>query len=281
MADDTKSSFRSQDNNSHKNYVLTGETKRTDAVGNIYIHKNDPKVINKGIHITDVRQSQGGFLPMLADVDYYQRKSENSNKTYNAKTDHGARPMHKTTFNLGYQPEHNTFITKNRIDYQGFKLRPEYIPTTGKTQFGHHFDIGLNDHIDLNTHYGSQFYSKNNNKDYKESFDIMPKYSVGKQMNQLIRDNKIKEYNNRKSTITEALIIDKHEPNYWTQYKRTHDYLGHLRGAGVQKKYPEKETYNILTGEPNTKPLCSQNKRISGDLVLGIVRENGSSSILG
>lgn len=67
-------------------------------------------------------------------------------------------------------------------------------------------------------------------------------------LHQLEKQNKITEYNNRKSTIKEALIFDKQQPTYWTQYKRTHDYLGHLRGNGVPKFNSEKETYNILTG---------------------------------
>lgn len=68
-------------------------------------------------------------------------------------------------------------------------------------------------------------------------------------MYQLEKDNKVKEYHNRKSTIKDTLIVNKDEPSYWTQYKRTHDYLGHLRGEGVPKSYPDRATYNILTGK--------------------------------
>ncbi|RNA40204.1 hypothetical protein BpHYR1_041446 [Brachionus plicatilis] len=261
------------------NFVMTGDTKRTDAVGNIYIHKNDPKVVNKGIFLTDVLHAQGGYLPILASNTYNQRKQENGEYLYNARVDHGTRPMHCTTFDLGHQSNERNFITKHKIDYQGFKLRPEYLPTLGKNQFEHHFEIGTNKDLNLNTHYGSEFYVKNNDKDYTSNFDLMPKYSVGKQLNQLEKENKIREYNNRKSTINEALVIDKHEPNYWTQYKRTHDYLGHLRGNGVSKIYPEKESYNILTGEIINQ-VKNNNRKTSGDLIMSSARQNYEERIL-
>lgn len=97
------------------NYILTGDTKRTDALGNIYVHKNDPKVVNKGIFLTDVRHAQGGYLPILADNTYNQRKYENGEYCYNARTDHGTRPMHRTTFDLNYQPREKNFTTKHQI----------------------------------------------------------------------------------------------------------------------------------------------------------------------
>ena len=42
--------------------------------------------------------------------------------------------------------------------------------------------------------------------------------------------------------------MDEKEPNYWTQYKRTHDYLGVKRGPGSPKQYPDRPSYNIFTG---------------------------------
>ena len=41
-----------------------------------------------------------------------------------------------------------------------------------------------------------------------------------------------------------------HQPmNYFTQYKRVHDKLGHLRGPGVEREYPIRDQYNIITGK--------------------------------
>jgi len=42
--------------------------------------------------------------------------------------------------------------------------------------------------------------------------------------------------------------MDDKEPNYWTQYKRTHDYLGTKRGPGLPKEYPDRPSYNLFTG---------------------------------
>lgn len=40
---------------------------------------------------------------------------------------------------------------------------------------------------------------------------------------------------------------EKNEPgNYFTQYKRTHDYLGQLRGPGEARDYPDRKAYNVL-----------------------------------
>lgn len=36
---------------------------------------------------------------------------------------------------------------------------------------------------------------------------------------------------------------------YFTQYKRTHNKLGHQLGPGVPRGYPIRESYNILTGK--------------------------------
>lgn len=53
---------------------------------------------------------------------------------------------------------------------------------------------------------------------------------------------------NRQSTIKQDLVQDKNEPSYWTQYTRTHSLLGAKRGAGVPRDYPNRSSYNVLTG---------------------------------
>ena len=80
----------------------------------IYIYKNDPKVVNKGVNVSNVNQAQGGYLPLLADSNYKDRKHNNLSYSYDAKKDHGSRPMHRTTFKMSYSGQAN-FITKSRI----------------------------------------------------------------------------------------------------------------------------------------------------------------------
>ena len=96
---------------------MTGETKRTDTIGNIYIHQNDPKVVNKGVFLTNVRHAQGGYLPILANNSYNQRTFGKGEYSYNDKVDHGTRPMHRTTFDLSHQPKNSekNFITKHKM----------------------------------------------------------------------------------------------------------------------------------------------------------------------
>ncbi len=67
-------------------------------------------------------------------------------------------------------------------------------------------------------------------------------------MLQLEKDNKLKIYKNQQSSIRDCLIHDKNEPSYWTEYSRSHSLLGAKRGTGQSKDYPERVSYNILTG---------------------------------
>ena len=88
-----------------------------DTMENIYIYKNDPKVVNKGVYISNFRHFEGGYLPMLHDSNFNQRKM-NNNYSYDDRIHHGQRPMHKTTFSLTHDDssnKNNTFITHNNI----------------------------------------------------------------------------------------------------------------------------------------------------------------------
>lgn len=79
----------------------------------------------------------------------------------------------------------------------------------------------------------------------------MPKYSLPKKMLQLDKNNEVKvyKYHTEFSQAKDALTYKNHSNNYWTQYKRTHDYLGALRGTGEPKEYPSRSSYNIFTGK--------------------------------
>jgi hypothetical protein len=93
------------------------------SIGTIYIYKNDPKLVNKGVNISNFRHAQGGYLPLLADSNYKERKHNNLSYSYDTKTDHGSRPMHRTTFKLSYSAK-NDYATKNKIvsTFNPFKL---------------------------------------------------------------------------------------------------------------------------------------------------------------
>ena len=67
-------------------------------------------------------------------------------------------------------------------------------------------------------------------------------------MFQLEHDNKLKVYKNRESTIKDALVHNKEEPSYWTEYNRNHSLLGAVRGPGEPKEYQDRASYNVITG---------------------------------
>lgn len=100
------------------NDIGVGEGGGGKIEGHIYIYKNDPKLVHKGVNITDVRQAQGGFLPLLAYTPYSQRRHDNTSYVYNARSDHGSRPMHQSTISLSHcEPNQskNQFITQNDL----------------------------------------------------------------------------------------------------------------------------------------------------------------------
>lgn len=76
--------------------------RRSEIEGRIYVHKNDPTVVHKGVNVTDVRLPQGGFLPQLTDTPYAERKHDNTSYAYNARIHHGSRPMHQSTLSLSH-----------------------------------------------------------------------------------------------------------------------------------------------------------------------------------
>ena len=120
-------------------------------------------------------------------------------------------------------------------------------------------------------------------KDYKRSFDLMPKYSVPKQLKQLAKSNTVTVYPNRRSAIRDVINGDAAPPNYWSQYKRTHSYLGYLRGPGEARPIADRPAYNIFTGETLKSPSWSSSenyKRISGNNILLASRVANNENIL-
>ena len=87
----------------------------SDSIGTIYVYKNDPKVINKGVNISNFRGAQEGFLPLLSDNSYQERKLDNVSYCYDDRLNHGSRPMHQNSFAIGSSAVKNDYLTKNRI----------------------------------------------------------------------------------------------------------------------------------------------------------------------
>lgn len=223
------------------------------SIGTIYIYKNDPKQTRRGVNVSNFRHYEGGYLPLLADGNYRERKLDNTSYKYDAKCDHGLRPMHRSSFNLS-QSAKNEYVTKNKKDYKGYQVNPEYLPVTAADQFQTQFDLGENSQQrHLKSHYTNHFYRKNEDQIY-----------------QLEMNNKVKVYPNRNSTIKETLVHNKDETNYWTEYNRTHNLLGAKRGPGETRNLSSRINYNVLTGEEITssRTAAQQYHRVSGNVVL-------------
>lgn len=63
------------------------------------------------------------------------------------------------------------------------------------------------------------------------------------------KEGKPRVYHNRESKVKEALVHNDKEPDFWTQYNRTHGLLGSIRGNGAPlRDYPSRQAYNIFTG---------------------------------
>lgn len=252
-------------------------------ISSIYSYKNDPKQINKGVRMTNAINPQGGHIPILSETSYDQRRQDQNKFNYDNKSDHGSRPQHKSSFNIITHdlPNHHQMTTSNKIDYRGLKTRPEYRQCQGEDQFKSHFSLASSsssvDHF--NSSYADQFPDKSRDQDYTLNFDLMPKYSLPKQIFQLEKESQVRVYKNQTSSIRDTLVRDEKDPNFWTQYKRTHDHLGQLRGQGVQRSYSDRRGFNVLTGEESSKPAWSMNqnfKRSSGNNMLNSSRKVNS-----
>ena len=97
----------------------------TSIAGDLYSYKNDPRKTKKGFYVTNIRTYQGGFIPLLDDQNYTDRKRRDLNSRlfdYDDKIHHGSRPLHQTTFDLNYQKPRNDFLTSNQLVAQLFYL---------------------------------------------------------------------------------------------------------------------------------------------------------------
>ncbi len=85
----------------------------------IYMYNNDPSTVNKGVFVTNFKNLENSFMPLLSDVGFQERKAKSTSYVYDNRRSYGQRPMHKTTFSLsGEAPgvlPNNTMITTNEI----------------------------------------------------------------------------------------------------------------------------------------------------------------------
>jgi hypothetical protein len=56
----------------------------------------------------------------------------------------------------------------------------------------------------------------------------------------------VADYVWKSKTSQQGIAQENTVPSYWSQYKRTHDYLGAKLGTGEPRELPDRKAYNIL-----------------------------------
>ena len=51
------------------------------------------------------------------------------------------------------------------------------------------------------------------------------------------------------ANMKESIKMDSKPTNYFSQYNRIHNKLGHMLGPGVPQDYPVRQEYNVITGK--------------------------------
>lgn len=131
----------------------------------LYPYKNDPKPLKRNLYVTNVNDYSGGYIPILDDQNYTQRKQNVMHSyTYDDRTHRGTRPMHQSSFDLNYQPKASTYVTNNMLTYRGGQLDREHQPQPAPNQFRHQFEFGSDNKRHFVTHYESNFYPKSDDR---------------------------------------------------------------------------------------------------------------------
>lgn len=81
--------------------------------------------------------------------------------------------------------------------------------------------------------------------------------------------------------MKKTIKSDKDHPNYWSQYGRIHNKLGHMLGTGVAREPPVRKSFNVITGEELGPAWEDMNRRVSGNRVLYSNRCERSPLLLG
>lgn len=97
--------------------TTTPAANKNGIMGALYVYRNDPTVVRKGVNVSNVIYPQGGYLPVLADSNYQDRKHDNLSYKYDNRVDHGSRRMHKSSFSLTHGdqvPNKSDYVPKNK-----------------------------------------------------------------------------------------------------------------------------------------------------------------------
>ncbi|KAL5019171.1 hypothetical protein ScPMuIL_004893 [Solemya velum] len=187
----------------------------------------------QGRSATTLLTEDGCFYPVVSSLAYNDRKRVNSAVGYFGR---GHRPMHRTTLAMAKPPwtVKDGYLTTSKQYHGGSKTlnpvrRPPACPSMHSSQIRlrRNFEKSVWD-----TSYRGTFFEK----------DIIPANRL--HMASLVNRTDQTEGSDAKKVVN----IEGTQPNYWSQYKRTHGHLGFLLGPGDGCAYPIRQSYHVLTG---------------------------------
>ncbi|XP_033755444.1 uncharacterized protein LOC117338268 isoform X1 [Pecten maximus] len=172
----------------------------------------------------------------------------------------GVRAMHKTTLTIAKPPwdSRDAYKTSNKQYFGGSKsLNPVRRPPRCPSMHTSQWDIGQNQQDKYwDTHYKGTFHEK----------EIIPATARANRLHMTSLVNRIDQTEG--ADMKQTIKSDKNHPNYWSQYGRIHNKLGHMLGTGVSREPPVRKSYNVITGEELGPAWEDVNRRVSGNRVL-------------
>ncbi|WAQ96568.1 hypothetical protein MAR_029258 [Mya arenaria] len=219
--------------------------------------------------------TEGGcHYPVISHYSYLDRCDRARSAPQNAGRIRGSRPMHRTTLLMAKGPwtAGEGFLTTSKKNFGGSKTlnpvrRPPLCPSMHRSQ------VRL-DHPEARADPQPDPRGQNWHTHYAETFIEKPVIPANRlHMTSLVNRIDQQEGVDMKGSIR----VDSGPPNYFTQYRRTHDKLGTVLGTGVPRDFPVRQEYNVITGETGGPAWRENNRRISGDKTMHVLRRHHTS----
>lgn len=202
------------------------------------------------------------YMPIISD-----KPSKDVRADYDTvKTYKGARSMHKTTHQFGFDKDQSKYESETSASHGGkycsdIPQRPKMAPCQHLSNFQR---LGTDQHMDLTTNYSINYKMRPSTHQQQDK-------QAAKRM---MASTNLKESLARQPQHCSAPI---------SQYGRVHHKLGLVLGPGVPHYRPEARRYNVLTGEDIGPTWRGHgHKRVSGNRVLysrrRLLEQHGASA---
>ncbi|BFZ03536.1 hypothetical protein BsWGS_06575 [Bradybaena similaris] len=221
-------------------------------------------LFGQGKTATTILTEGGYYYPVIHEPfshrAYYGRSHPSTSSSIPRK---GDRPMHRTTLTIAKPPWSPDYTTTHKQNFSGSKtLEPATLQSRCRSMHTSRIQFGTDDVPDRFISDHMSTYSKQDRtvsaKPYLKSFKNMLNQMEGAKVKDVIKP-------------------DKEPQSYWSQYNRIHNKLGLVRGPGVEREYPIRLQYDVITGEEKGQTWKPNNLRVSGNRVLHGMRRHIST----